>query len=141
MLAGLLFSFGHAQTPNITTVTVTDPQLVVALLRGDVQLVGSAFPNKIFQQGLLTLLRGKRITVQVLTTEEAAPSLASLKGSGAKVFVMPQGTKMTGNMLLIGNDTAVVSQGINRWYVMQGPNAAATFKTNLSVYSRYAKLY
>lgn len=128
-------------SPSVKTATVSDPEIVVSLLRGDVQLVGSSFPNKVFQTGVLALLRAKTIKLKVLTTREAAPGLAALKASGAQISVLPNGVRMTGSLVLVGNDTAILSQGPGKWYVMQGPGAASTFKVNLSTYTAYARPY
>lgn len=120
-------------------VTVTDPQTVLNLLRGDVQLIGATFPGGVFQSGVLALLRAHKINLTVLTTRAAAGSLGALRSSGGKVFALPGGVGMTGSIVLIGDDTAVLSRGDGRWLVMQGPGAAAQIKVNMVQYARYAR--
>lgn len=140
-MTSLTAASAQTANPNLRATTVRDPQVIVSLLKGNVQMIGSSFPNKTFQAGVLTLLRGRKITVNVLTTREAAPSLSPLKASGARIQVMPKGAKMTGNAVLVGTDTAIMSLGNDAWYVMQGPNVASTITLNLAEYMPYVQNY
>lgn len=122
--------------------TLSDPQAVVRLLRGEVLLIGDEFPNVTFQQGVLALLRSGTVKVRVLTTRRAAPSLAALKRAGGQVYVMPGDTAMNGaSLILSGPDTVIVATGARSWAVYKSPLLATQVKGSLTGYFTYAKLY
>ncbi|MXV21791.1 hypothetical protein [Deinococcus xianganensis] len=141
LLAALLCPAASAAAPAVKTSTLTDSRLVLATLKGNVQLYGTRFGDQAFQAGVLALLRARKIQVTVLTSQAAVKSMAPLKAAGAKVFYLPTGVNMTGSLVLSGNDTVLMNKDGRTWYVMQGPGLAVQAKTQMTTYAPYAKAY
>lgn len=141
LLAALLCPAASAAAPAVKTSTLTDSRLVLATLKGNVQLYGTRFGDQAFQAGVLALLKARKIQVTVLTSQAAVKSMAPLKAAGAKVFYLPAGVNMTGSLVLSGNDTVLMNKDGRTWYVMQGPGLAVQAKTQMTTYAPYAKAY
>lgn len=91
----VLASWGEAQTrpAQITTAQA------LALMQGQVDLIGDQFGSTEFQRGILQLAGSKKITVRVLTSVGSAANMKPLKAVGAKVFTI--NAKFTNSMVLV----------------------------------------
>lgn len=132
-----------AQTSDLQPVLVKDPAVVLKLVRGEVMMVGSTFPNVTFQKGVLSLLRSRAITrLTVLTTAQNAATYAPLRALGAQVYYLPvAGVNMSGNVVFAGADTAIIQQGPQQWYVVRGPQVGAQGRASMDLYLKSAKKY
>ena len=142
VLATLFLGTMQAQSTGQISKTVTsDPAQVVRLIRGEVTMLGSSFPNLTFQKGVLTNLRSRAVTkLTLLTTQEGLENMAPLRAAGAAVYSLPAaGVNMTGNMTLVGSDTVIVQQGARTWTIYRGAQMAAQVWGSLKTYLTYAK--
>lgn len=122
---------------------VTDPNIILSLMRGDVTMIGANFPNATFQKGVLNLVRSRAITkLSLLTTVEQAANMAPLKAVGAAVYYLPvKNVRMTGNSVFVGNNTVILQVGPQQWTVIQGNQIAAQAKASTNLYFSNAKRY
>ncbi|GAA5504251.1 hypothetical protein Dxin01_04020 [Deinococcus xinjiangensis] len=125
------------------TQTVTDPNIILRLMRGDVTMIGANFPNATFQKGVLNLVRSRAIAkLSLLTTVEQAANMAPLKAAGAAVYYLPvKNVRMTGNSVFVGNNTVILQVGPQQWTVIQGNQIAAQAKASTNLYFSNAKRY
>ncbi|TDE84958.1 hypothetical protein [Deinococcus sp. S9] len=142
-LAWLATAPVQAQTASIKPVLVKDPAAVLKLVRGEVMMVGSTFPNMAFQKGILSLFRSRAITkLTVLTTAQNAATYAPLRALGAQVYYLPvAGVNMSGNVVFAGTDTAIMSNTPGQWYVVRGPQVGAQGRASMGLYLKSAKKY
>jgi hypothetical protein len=143
-LATLIIGTAHAQTtPRVNRTVTSDPAQIVRLLRGDVTLIGSSFPNITFQKGVLTNLRSRAITkLTLLTTQEQLKNMVPLRAAGAAVYYLPVGgVNMTGNMALVGSSTVIVQQGARTWTIYRAEQMAAQVRGSLNTYLTHAKKF
>lgn len=141
-LACLIAASAQAQATT-KPVLVKDPTAVLRLVRGEVMMVGSTFPNVTFQKGVLSLLRSRAITkLTVLTTAQNAATYAPLRALGAQVYYLPvAGVNMSGNVVFAGADTAIIQQGPQQWYVVRGSQVGAQGRASMELYLKSAKKY
>ncbi|WP_353544219.1 hypothetical protein [Deinococcus xinjiangensis] len=122
---------------------MTDPNIILRLMRGDVTMIGANFPNATFQKGVLNLVRSRAIAkLSLLTTVEQAANMAPLKAAGAAVYYLPvKNVRMTGNSVFVGNNTVILQVGPQQWTVIQGNQIAAQAKASTNLYFSNAKRY
>lgn len=143
-LATMIMGTVHAQaTPQINRTVTTDPAQIVRLLRGDVTMIGSSFPNVTFQRGVLTNLRSRAITkLTLLTTQEQLKNMVPLRAAGAAVYYLPVGgVNMTGNMALVGSSTVIVQSDARTWTIYRAEQMAAQVRGSLKTYLTHAKKF
>lgn len=143
-LVALVLGATQAQsTPQINRTVTSDPAQVVRLMRGEVTMLGSSFPNVTFQKGVLTNLRSRAITkLTLLTTQEQLKNMTPLRAAGAAVYYLPAaGVNMTGNMTLVGSNTVIVQSDARTWTIYRGAQMATQVRGSLKTYLTYAKKF
>lgn len=140
VLAALLGSAAAQNKPQ--PVTVSDPNVILSLLNGEVTMLGATFPNMTFQKGVLTRLKARQISkLTLLTTLEQVKNMTSLRTLGAAVYYLPvSGVRITGNIVLAGNDTVIYQRDQN-WTVIQANQLAVQARNSLTLYFSQAKRY
>ena len=103
----------------------------VALLRGDVLLVGDRFPSLAFQKGVLAAQRAGVAHVRVLTSAANARNMRPLANVGAKVYTLP--ARLSGALVIVRN-TAVLYRNKAGWTVLRDAQGARSAEASLSAY-------
>ena len=144
LLLALLVGYVQAQQAKpLQQAVISDPNMVLDLLRGEVTMIGSAFPNITFQTGVLYRLKSHRIgRLTLLTTREQLGNMRPLRDAGAAIYYLPiDHVQMTGNTLFVGNNTIIFQTDPARWTVIQGNQLAAQAKASLNLYFNNARRY
>ncbi|WP_103314171.1 hypothetical protein [Deinococcus koreensis] len=138
VLCALLTPLAAAQQ-SPTMERTTDIDVVLALMKGRVDLYGDRFGSVQFQRGMLTLLHSKTITVRVLTTLKSAPNMKPLKALGAQVNTLP--SSFTGSMVIVQGRAVILPLKHGGYAIMRGPTEAAQTQGLMELYWRYSSPY
>ncbi|MPY68048.1 hypothetical protein F8S09_15435 [Deinococcus sp. SDU3-2] len=115
----------------------SDVNVVLALLKGPVDLYGEQFGSVQFQRGILTRLQQKAITVRVLTNPASAPNMKPLKALGAQVNTLP--SRFTGSMVIVQGKAVILVLKGGEFAVMRGVKEIGQIQGLVEQYWRVSK--
>lgn len=135
--AALVSAPVEAHTPRMER--TSDLGVVLALMKGQVDMYGDQFGNVPFQRGILSLLQSRAITVRVLTSPASAANMKPLKALGAKVNTLP--SRFTGSMVIVQGRAVILPLGQGGFAVMRGPAEIGQMQGLMEQYWRVSRPY
>lgn len=135
--AALVSAPVQAQPPKMER--TSDLGVVLALMKGRVDMYGDQFGSVPFQRGVLSLLQSGAITVRVLTSPASAPNMKPLKALGAKVNTLP--SRFTGSMVIVQGKAVILPLKQGGFAVMRGPAEIGQMQGLMEQYWRVSKPY
>ncbi|MXV21220.1 hypothetical protein [Deinococcus xianganensis] len=134
LLATLAAAQPPPSTPQVKAAVMTEAQLL-PLLTGDLLILGSEFPGRLFQKTVLERLKAGTLRVRVLTGKGSLAYFAPVQQAGGVVKAFPG--KITGAVAVAGG-SLIVAKG-NGYQVVSGPGVAASVQSQFESAWRFAK--
>lgn len=119
-----------------------DPQEVLGLLEGNVDLIGDHFGPLEFQRGVLALAQAQKIQVKVLTNASTAPNMKPLKAAGARVAVLPADfSRGAAGMVLVHGRAVIFPLKTGGYNVLRDQATVQGIANSMETYWRVASPY
>lgn len=134
LLATLAAAQPPTGTPQVRAAVMTEVQLL-PLLTGEVLILGSEFPGRLFQKTVLERLKAGTLRVRVLTGKSSLAYFAPVQQAGGVVRAFPG--RITGAVAVAGG-SLIVTRG-NGYQVVSGPGVAASVQSQFESAWRFAK--
>ncbi|GGR60808.1 hypothetical protein GCM10008959_23270 [Deinococcus seoulensis] len=134
LLATLAAAQPPPGTPQVKAAVMTETQLL-PLLTGEVLILGSEFPGRLFQKTVLERLKVGTLRVRVLTGKDSLAYFAPVQQAGGVVRAFPG--RITGAVAVAGG-SLIVARG-NGYQVVSGPGVAASVQSQFESAWRFAK--